>query len=128
MVHEWVLAESILDYLKQKGYSRVRTLKIKLGVLQSIDKEILEFGLRELATERNMNIDNIVFEEEPAVLQCNTCGHRWSVGPEDFDDDSREAVHFVPEAVYAYTRCPRCGSRDFKILSGRGLSGIEVVE
>lgn len=128
MVHEWALAESILDYLRQSGYERVKILKIRLGALQSIDKNILEFGLRELATEKNMKIDSIVFEEEPAVLQCNTCGLKWNLSPQQFDEASREAIHFVPEAIYAYIRCPRCGSRDFKVLSGRGLSGIEVVD
>jgi hydrogenase nickel incorporation protein HypA/HybF len=37
------------------------------------------------------------------------------------DEEAREAIHFLPEAAHAYIRCPKCGSPDFEILSGRGV-------
>jgi hydrogenase nickel incorporation protein HypA/HybF len=40
--------------------------------------------------------------------------------------DVRESIHFLPESIYAYYRCPRCGSIDFEIVKGRGISEIRV--
>lgn len=128
MVHEWALAESILDYLARIRKRRFRKIIIRVGVLQSIDLEILKFSLQELSRERGLEIEEISFEEIPASLRCNSCGYEWSITPGEFQEDVREAVHFVPEAIYAYVKCPRCGSRDFVITKGRGIEGVEVVE
>jgi hydrogenase nickel incorporation protein HypA/HybF len=38
----------------------------------------------------------------------------------------REAVHFLPEAAHAYLRCPRCGSVDFDVAAGRGVSIVSI--
>lgn len=128
MVHEWALAESILDYLARSGKSRFRKVIIRVGALQSIDLEILTFGLQELSKERGLVIEEVSFDHIPVSLRCNSCGYEWSMSPDEFQEDVREAVHFVPEAVYAYVRCPRCGSRDFAIVRGRGIEGVEVIE
>ncbi|MGC8954061.1 hydrogenase nickel incorporation protein HypA [Desulfurococcus amylolyticus] len=127
MVHEWALAESIIYHVMSQGYRKVKTLKIRLGILQGIDKEILGFSLRELASMNNIEIKDIVFEDEEPLLECSTCGYKWSLSPSALSEEEREAIHFVPEAVYALVKCPKCGSRDFTIVKGRGVSSIEVV-
>jgi Zn finger protein HypA/HybF involved in hydrogenase expression len=38
-----------------------------------------------------------------------------------------EAIHFIPELSHAFVRCPECGSPDFIILAGRGIT-LERVE
>lgn len=127
LVHEWALAESIIYYLMDQGYRRIKVLKIKLGLLQGIDKEILSFSLGELASMNNLEIGSVVIEEEEPLLKCNTCGYTWSIPASALSEEEREAVHFVPEAINAFTKCPRCGSRDFTVVKGRGISSIEVV-
>jgi hydrogenase nickel incorporation protein HypA/HybF len=37
-------------------------------------------------------------------------------------DDEAEAIHFIPEVAFVHARCPKCGSPDFEILKGRGVS------
>jgi len=128
MVHEWALAEAIKDYIKNHSRGRgVEKVIIKLGVLQSIDREILDFALKKLLEEEGIRAKSIVYEEEPVVLKCRRCGYVWAPDLGGTDEAIREAIHFVPEAVYSYFKCPKCGSRDFEIVSGRGLAIKEIV-
>lgn len=126
MVHEWALAESIVLYVKQHGYSSIKRLRVRIGVLQSIDKEILEYALRELTREHGIRLEQLELLDEYPLLKCNMCGFEWSLNPSDMSDDVREAVHFVPEAIYAYYKCPGCGSLDYTIVKGRGISEVAV--
>ena len=38
------------------------------------------------------------------------------------NEDESEAIHFIPEVFLVHTRCPKCGSPDFEITTGRGVS------
>lgn len=130
-LHEWALAEAIIGYvnnvLKEKNAGIVRKLVLRIGRLQSIDKEVLLFALNNLAKEYGVNIGEIVMHDEDVVLECRRCHARWTFSPTQLPEDIREAIHFVPEVVHSFTKCPRCGSRDFDIVSGRGLN-IESIE
>jgi hydrogenase nickel incorporation protein HypA/HybF len=42
--------------------------------------------------------------------------------PEPGDAAEAEAVHFIPELAHAFLQCPSCGSPDFEMLAGRGVS------
>ncbi len=128
MVHEWALAEAIKDYIKNQSKGKeIKRVVIKLGVLQSIDSEILDFALKNLLEEEGIKVKSIIYEEEPVVLKCRRCGYVWSPDLSGTDEAIREAIHFIPEAVYSYFKCPKCGSRDFEIVSGRGLAIKEIV-
>ncbi|MCY0868725.1 MAG: hydrogenase nickel incorporation protein HypA [Desulfurococcus sp.] len=126
-MHEWALAESIVYYILDQGFKTVRRLRLKLGVLQSIDREVLTFSLKEIASMSNLELGELVIEEEEPELKCNTCGYTWRIELNQLSDAEREAVHFIPESIHAFTRCPKCGSRDFTIIKGRGVSIAEVV-
>ncbi|MGB9827893.1 hydrogenase nickel incorporation protein HypA [Thermosphaera chiliense] len=126
MVHEWALAESIVLFLENSGFRKVKSLRIGLGILQSIDKEIFSFSLQELLRDKGLTVENLEIVDENAELECNTCGYRWSLSPESMDEAVRESIHFVPESIHAFTKCPKCGSRDFSITQGRGVRIIEV--
>ncbi len=128
MVHEWALAEAIAEYVEQQAKGRpVKKLVISLGVLQSIDREILDFALKNILEDRNLRIGSIEYVDEEVVLRCKRCGYEWKPSMDEVDESVREAIHFVPEAVYSYFKCPRCGSRDFEIVSGRGISIKEMI-
>ncbi|MET1160133.1 MAG: hydrogenase nickel incorporation protein HypA [Thermoprotei archaeon] len=131
MVHEWALAEAIAEYVvgeaRSRGSNSINRLVIKLGLLQNVDREILDFALRNILDERGIRVSRIDYIEEDIKLRCRRCGYEWSINMSSIEEYIREAIHFVPEAVYAYFKCPRCGSRDFEILSGRGVE-IGVIE
>lgn len=132
MVHEWALAEAIVEavsrYASQHGYGSVRSVTVRVGELQDADIEVLRFALGELSRMSRVRIGGFRVEVEEAVFKCRACGHEWRLRDLGLSESVREAVHFVPEAVYAYARCPRCGSPDYEIVRGRGvyIAGIEV--
>ncbi len=123
-MHEWALAEAIISSVSQiaekEGLKEVREVEIKVGELQQVEVDILEFALSELKVDKLKNA-KFSIKTVRAELQCRVCGQRWSFSRNKLDNESAEAIHFVPETVHAYIKCPRCGSPDFEILHGRGV-------
>ena len=117
----------VKEVVENRGGSRVKSLVVKLGALQSIDREVLEFALREISRNENISIEELKFVVEQPLLRCRRCGHEWELDISSIPQDVAEAIHFVPEVVHSFFKCPRCGSRDFAVVRGRGLS-VEHVE
>ncbi len=142
-MHEWSIADSIvatlLQLVERGGISQpVKRVVIQVGKLVQIEKEILLFALRELSKNTPLEGTEFVLKEEDTVFRCNNCGYTWSwddvvkeLEREIQDEDLRkaylESMHMVPSMVYAFNRCPRCGSTDFEIVKGFDLS-IEKIE
>lgn len=128
-MHEWALAESVVStavrVAKEQGLNEISTIKIRVGELQQIDMEVFQFGLKELFQSHSEVFKNttVEFEKDEAVLKCRVCGRQWSYQEElsKLDHDTAEAIHFLPETVHVYMRCPECRSPDFEITRGRGL-------
>lgn len=127
MVHEWALAEAIVKTVTnialKKGIVRVKSVHIVLGELQSIDKDILKYAIDELKKGTVMEDAEVFFEEEKAEFKCLNCNHVWSLDSvrELVNPDIRESIHFIPEVVHAFIKCPKCGSLDYEIIRGRGV-------
>ncbi|MEM3579939.1 MAG: hydrogenase nickel incorporation protein HypA [Candidatus Bathyarchaeia archaeon] len=123
-MHEWALAEaiisSVLQIAEKEGLKEVKEVKIKVGELQQVEVDILEFALSELKVDKLKNAKFLI-ETVKAELQCRVCRHTWSFSRNKLDEETAEAIHFVPETAHAYIKCPRCGSPDFEILQGRGV-------
>jgi len=123
-MHEWALAEAVISTASQiaekEGVKEVTEVKIKVGELQQIELDILDFALSQLKTSKfkktNFNIETL-----KAELQCRVCGYRWIFSRENLDENTAEAIHFVPEIAHTYIKCPKCDSPDFEILQGRGI-------
>ena len=94
---------------------------IALGELQNVDWDVFRFALENIAKMEGFEIKRIELVERKARFRCNRCGHEWGLDELDLSEEEREAIHFVPEAVHAYVRCPKCGSRDFTVTEGRGV-------
>ncbi|MEM1540110.1 MAG: hydrogenase nickel incorporation protein HypA [Candidatus Bathyarchaeia archaeon] len=123
-MHEWALAEAIISSVtniaEREGLVEVREVKIKVGELQQVNIDILELALSELKAGKLKNA-KFVIEIVKAEMRCHVCGHFWSFSQNGLDEESKEAIHFVPETVHAYVKCPKCGSPDFEIVDGRGV-------
>ncbi len=123
-MHEWALAEAVvsttLKIAEEKELKEVIELKIKIGELQQIDQEIFEFALSQL---RSPMLKNAKFSLETvkAELKCRVCNHKWKFSTKNLNEDVSEFIHFVPEIAHTYVKCPKCGSPDFEILTGRGV-------
>jgi hydrogenase nickel incorporation protein HypA/HybF len=123
-MHEWALAEAIIaaasEVAEKENLKQIKEVKIKVGELQQIELEILEFALSQLKPAKFKNA-NFSIEIVKAELRCRVCGHKWFFNKEELDENTSEAIHFVPEVAHVYIKCPKCGSPDFEILQGRGV-------
>lgn len=123
-MHEWALAEAVISTASQiaekEGIKEVIEVKIKVGELQQIELDILEFAISQLKTSKFRNT-NFNIETLKAELKCRVCGYQWVFSKENLDESTAEAIHFVPEIAHTYVKCPKCGSPDFEILQGRGI-------
>ena len=123
-MHEWALAEAVISTASQiaekEGIKEIKEVRIKVGELQQIELNILEFALSQLKTSKfekaNFNIETL-----KAKLKCRVCGRQWIFSREKLGEDVAEAVHFVPEIAHIFIKCPKCDSPDFEILQGRGI-------
>jgi hydrogenase nickel incorporation protein HypA/HybF len=126
-MHEWALADSVIEataaVLAGKDPACLRSVKVRIGELQAIDREIFDFALATMLEERPFRAATYEMETEPASFLCSACGKEWSLAEtRGLTDDSREAIHFLPEAAHAFVRCPGCGSPDYRVQRGRGVS------
>jgi hydrogenase nickel incorporation protein HypA/HybF len=123
-MHEWALAEAVIstasEIAEKEGIKEVAEVKIKVGELQQIELDILEFALSQLKTAIFKNA-RFRMEIIKAQLKCRVCGNQWTFVGENLDKNTAEAIHFVPEIAHTYIKCPKCGSPDFEILQGRGI-------
>jgi len=123
-MHEWALAEAVISTVSQiaekEGLEKVAEVEIKVGELQQIELDILEFALSQLKT---LKLKNAKFRIKTvkAELKCRVCGQKWIFRKEKMNEEIAEAIHFVPEIAHTYIKCPKCGSPDFEILKGRGI-------
>ena len=123
-MHEWALAEAVISTVSQiaekEGLKEVVEVFIKVGELQQIELDILEFALSQLKSSGFKNA-KFSIETVDAELKCRVCGQKWIFSKERVDEEMAEAIHFVPEIAHTYIKCPKCGSPDFEILKGRGI-------
>lgn len=123
-MHEWALAEAVIasasEIVEREGFDEVEEVRIKVGELQQVEREVLRFALTQLRPAR-FGRARFTIEVAKAELRCRVCGNEWPFRREGLDEQAVEAVHFIPEIVHVYVRCPRCGSPDFEILGGRGV-------
>ncbi|MGA2640497.1 MAG: hydrogenase nickel incorporation protein HypA [Spirochaetia bacterium] len=126
-MHEWALADAVIEAtssaLAGRNPTCLRAVTVTVGELQAIDHEIFRFALNTLLEERPFRTAVYKLETEPARFLCGACEREWSLAEtRDLDDQTREAIHFLPEAAHAFVRCPSCKSPDYRVKQGRGVS------
>ena len=126
-MHEWALAEAVVEYLVEHDKKRIKRLVLGFGELQSIDRDVFVFALENLLRENNIAVDSLEIKTIKARFKCRRCGYEWGLNDVDIDDTIREAIHFLPETVHAFISCPSCNSIDYDVIKGRGLT-IEKIE
>lgn len=129
-MHELALAEAVvaaaLDAAEREGLASLEGIGVRVGELQRITRDVFEFALREVlpAGEPRLAGTRITLEVEPARLRCRACARAFALAEAAGapTPDELEAIHFVPELAHGFLRCPACGSPDFQVLAGRGVS------
>ncbi len=129
-MHEWALAESILtaavEAAEKEKLKKITEINIALGELQQIEIDIFRFALDQIIKEQGGKLKKvkIKIENEKSTLKCKICEHIWNFSDilKKLNESESESIHFIPEVAFVHTRCPKCGSPDFEITSGRGVS------
>jgi hydrogenase nickel incorporation protein HypA/HybF len=121
------LAEAVISTVErlyeENGRKRVLSVQVLIGELQRIEMEVFSMGLQNLLSERPFSYDVFHFETEKASFRCNACGSEWLLEEHaGLGEEELEAIHFLPEAAHVYMRCPACGSPDFVLERGRGVT------
>lgn len=123
-MHEWALAEAILTSAKElaekEGLKEVTEITIRIGELQQVERSILRFAISEMKPPLLKETKFHILKAKTR-LRCRVCGTAWSFNGKGLDEATAEAIHFVPEVAHSYIKCPKCGSPDFEIASGRGV-------
>ena len=113
---------------EENGRKRVLSVQVLIGELQRIEMEVFSMGLQNLLSESPFSYDVFHFETEKASFRCNACGSEWLLEEHaGLGEEELEAIHFLPEAAHVYMRCPACGSPDFVLERGRGVT-IKSIE
>ncbi len=141
-MHEWSLAysivETILDLLREGKFRSIKEVVIEVGKLVQIDLEIFQQAIQEVAALHGLNNVKFTIVEVSTRFRCSRCGHVWSwdetlekIGTEIEDPELRkaclESIHLMPAAVFAYARCPACGSPDFEVIEGFDVKISKVI-
>ena len=126
-MHEWALADAVISTVErlyeENGRKRVLSVQVLIGELQRIEMEVFSMGLQNLLSESPFSYDVFHFETEKASFRCNACGSEWLLEEHaGLGEEELEAIHFLPEAAHVYMRCPACGSPDFVLERGRGVT------
>jgi len=129
-MHEWALAESILvaalEAAEKEKLKTICEIKIGIGELQQIEQDIFEFALKEIIKSYKDKLEKVKIDIETvkSTLQCKSCEHAWKFSDmkKKLSEDEEESIHFIPEVAFVHMRCPKCGSPDFEITKGRGVS------
>ena len=123
-MHEWALAEAILTSAKQvaeqENLKEVTEVTIKVGELQQVEPPILRFALTQMKSDIFKNTKFRILKAK-STLKCRVCSTVWEFNFRKLDKATAEAIHFVPEVAHSFIKCPKCGSPDFEIVSGRGV-------
>jgi len=124
VVHEWALAEAIVKSVYElvaDKPGRVEEVCVVIGELQNIEQDVLRWALVEISKGTELEGVEFKLEIEEAEFKCRTCGYEWNLSGTSLSEDEREAIHFIPEVVHSFLKCPNCGSPDFKVVRGRGV-------
>jgi hydrogenase nickel incorporation protein HypA/HybF len=126
-MHEWALADAVIEATSSALAGRdpacLRGVSVLIGELQAIDREIFDFALKTMLEERPFRKAAYAIATEAAAFHCEKCGKEWTLQEtKELTEETREAIHFLPEAAHAFVRCPACASPDYRIVRGRGVS------
>ena len=141
-MHEWSIAgavvSSLIDFARREGVKKILEVEVAYGEVMDLDRDILAEAIRVLSRGSPLEGASILLREEEAKFRCNSCGAEWGmeealssisseIGVLEEPGGIESPLHFLPDLAPALIKCPRCGSRDFELSSGKGVRVLRVV-
>ncbi|MGB9659726.1 MAG: hydrogenase/urease maturation nickel metallochaperone HypA [Nitrososphaerales archaeon] len=130
-MHELALVEGIISHVIDFAHERkghVVSFKVAVGEFAQFDKRLIRELLVELVKGTELEKAKMIVEIERAETKCLYCNSKWGVNEllEPLSNDQKEMIHFLPELLNSFTKCPKCGKSDFEIEKGRSVRVAEV--
>ena len=138
-MHEYSVAEGIVlsvkSLMREEGLSEISEVTVSVGDLAQIDKEVLLELLKILSSEYGLGNVKYVIVGEETTFKCNYCGFSWNWSSvkdsilKDLCGDIVECdnpVHFIPDLINVFMKCPNCGSQDYSILTGYDVRLVSI--
>ena len=130
-MHELSLVQGIIDAVQEtaedKG-ARVKSFKVRVGELAQFDIRLIRELLSELKKGTPLEQAKTIVVRERSRVKCLSCNSEWTfadlVGP--LRKNEKEMVHFLPELLSSYSRCPACSKSYLEIEEGRSVTVDEV--
>jgi len=125
-VHEFSLVQGIIDAMQetanQKG-GKVLSFEVRVGELSQFDIRLMRELLKELKAGTPLEGAKVSVRPEKSKIRCVSCGKVWGFSDviRPMSGDEREVVHFFPELMNSYTRCPSCSKSYLEIEEGRSV-------
>ncbi|MEM2873110.1 MAG: hydrogenase/urease maturation nickel metallochaperone HypA [Nitrososphaerales archaeon] len=130
-MHELALVEGIISNVIDFAHERkghVVSFKVAIGEFAQFDKKLIKDLLVELVKGTELEKAKMIVKIEKAETKCLHCNSKWGVNEllEPLSNDQKEMIHFLPELLNSFTKCPNCGKSDFEIEKGRSVRVVEV--
>ncbi|NCQ17713.1 MAG: hydrogenase maturation nickel metallochaperone HypA [Ignavibacteria bacterium CG22_combo_CG10-13_8_21_14_all_37_15] len=110
-MHELSLAQEIISiteqYYSSDNNERVKSIKVKIGKLQNVLPDSLEFCFNALIQNSKMENAKMMIEHVPIKLECKNCGN-------------------ISEQDGYLFACPKCGCSAITVISGNELTVSEI--
>jgi hydrogenase nickel insertion protein HypA len=130
-LHEFSLVEGIIQSvgeLASTNKKQVESVSVAVGELAQFDIRVIRELLAELKRGTPLEGAHVHVRIEKAKVRCLNCKKEWSfsdiLGP--LSTDEKEVVHFFPEILSSYSRCPSCHKSYLEIEEGRSVRIAEV--
>jgi hydrogenase nickel insertion protein HypA len=125
-LHELSLVEGIIQSVAELAADsgkQVTGVNVGVGELAQFDLRVIRELLAELKKGTPLEGARIQVRLEKAKVRCLNCKKEWTfsdiIGPLSVNE--REVVHFFPEMLSTYSRCPSCHRNYLEIEEGRSV-------
>jgi len=130
-LHELSLVEGIIQTVGELATAngkQVKAVSVGVGELAQFDLRVIRELLAELKKGTPLEGARIQVRLERAKVRCLNCKKEWSFGDivSPLSKDEKEVVHFFPEILSTYSRCPSCRKHYLEIEEGRSVRLAEV--
>jgi hydrogenase nickel incorporation protein HypA/HybF len=111
-MHEVSIAQGMLEIAinscKKEGFSRIESIKVKIGKASGVFPDSLRFAFEALKIGTTAEKAVLTIDEIPVSGFCNSCNKNFTV-----------------EEAYVIS-CPLCGTMSFRLETGRELNIDEM--
>jgi Zn finger protein HypA/HybF involved in hydrogenase expression len=131
-MHELSLVQGVIQAVEEtaaeKG-GKVKSFRVGIGELAQFDLRLVKQLLEDTRLGTPLQDAEVAVEVEQSKIRCLGCGKVWGFSELSgkMSDEEKEMVHFLPELLNSFAKCPSCSRSFFEIEGGRSVRLIEVV-